>query len=228
MVSRLLRDIDEYQGSVFMRYALRLAPIAFVRPEELRKAECSEIDMEQAEGRIPAEKMDTNHIVPLSTQALAILEEIKPLTGKGKYVFLPLRTSLSPMSEKGSSHSRSQGAFRAGRQGTGPLWSLGLEGVEAATPHGQGLATVGGWNMFYTRFIRLLTIFHERSDEAGKFVSRLRSEMENLWLFLQGNGEAPTNYHAEGKSLTPRARCRRGCRTIDGSADHTQSVFRAE
>jgi len=106
-VAKLLRDIDEYQGSVVSRCALRLAPLVFVRPGELRKAEWSEIDLEQAEWRIPAEKMKmaSPHIVPLSKQALAILEEIKPLTGSGRYVFPSLRTSLRPMSENTVSYA---------------------------------------------------------------------------------------------------------------------------
>ncbi len=100
-IGELLRAIDGYKGHFISRCALRLAPLVFVRPGELRQAEWSEIDLDKAEWKIPAEKMKTRqvHIVPLSRQAIAILEEIKPLTGSGKYVFPSIRTNKRPMSE---------------------------------------------------------------------------------------------------------------------------------
>jgi integrase len=72
-----------------------------VRPGELRKAEWTEINLAAAEWRIPAEKMKMRavHIVPLSTQAAALLSELKPLTGNGRYVFPGARTVTRPMSE---------------------------------------------------------------------------------------------------------------------------------
>ncbi len=100
-IGELLRNLAGYQGNFITRCALRLAPLVFVRPGELRKAEWAEIDFEKAEWRIPAEKMKMRavHIVPLSTQALALLREIQPLTGSGQYVFTGARTSKRPMSE---------------------------------------------------------------------------------------------------------------------------------
>lgn len=100
-IGELLRVIDGYEGSLVTRCALQLASLTFVRPGELRHAEWSEIDLDKAEWRIPPEKMKmrTLHIVPLSTQALAVLKEIKPLTGRGKYVFPGIRTNRRPMSE---------------------------------------------------------------------------------------------------------------------------------
>jgi integrase len=97
----LLRAIDGYRGSDVTRYALQLAPLVFVRPGELRKAEWSEIDLEAGEWRIPAErmKMKTKHIVPLSSQAVAILRALQPLTGKGHYVFPGARSRERCMSE---------------------------------------------------------------------------------------------------------------------------------
>lgn len=99
-ISELLRAIDGYTGHVITRCALRLAPLIFVRPGELRHAEWSEIDLERAEWKIPAEKMKMRitHIVPLATQAVDILREIEPLTGRGRYVFPSLRTIQRPMS----------------------------------------------------------------------------------------------------------------------------------
>jgi integrase len=100
-VGGLLRTIETYEGSHVVRCALRLAPLLFVRPGELRKAEWSEIDLDGQEWRIPAEKMKmrTVHIVPLSRQAVAILRELHLLTGSGQYVFPSLRTKDRPMSE---------------------------------------------------------------------------------------------------------------------------------
>ncbi|MBV1719435.1 MAG: tyrosine-type recombinase/integrase [Desulfomicrobium sp.] len=101
-VADLLRRIDEYQGGNVVRCALRLAPLFFVRPGELRHAEWSEFNIERQEWRIPSEKMKARvlHIVPLSKQALTILEnELRPLTGAERYLFPGRRGSARPMSE---------------------------------------------------------------------------------------------------------------------------------
>lgn len=100
-VGDLLRAINDYQGHFVTKCALRLAPLVFVRPGELRHAEWSEIDLDAAEWRIPAErmKMRVKHIVPLSKQAIVILRELQPLTGDGKYIFPCVRTLKRPMSE---------------------------------------------------------------------------------------------------------------------------------
>ena len=81
--------------------ALKLTPLVFVRPGELRTAEWAEIDLDAAEWRIPANKMKmkVDHLVPLSTQAMEILRGIQPITGHGQYVFPSLRTGERPMSE---------------------------------------------------------------------------------------------------------------------------------
>ena len=99
-VAELLRAIDGYQGSFVTRCALRLAPLVFVRPGELRQAQWVEIDLDVAEWNIPAERMKMKHahLVPLSRQAVEILREIKPLTGSSPYVFPSLRSSARPMS----------------------------------------------------------------------------------------------------------------------------------
>ncbi len=97
----LLRAIEVFTGAFTTRCALRLAPLVFVRPGELRHAEWTEFDFGKAEWRVPAVKMKRKeqHIVPLSHQAIAILREIQPLTGNGRYVFPSERTSERPMSE---------------------------------------------------------------------------------------------------------------------------------
>jgi len=99
--AELLRAMDGYQGSFVTKCALRLAPLVFVRPGELRKSEWTEIDLDKAEWNIPAERMKMRepHLVPLSTQAVEILRELHALTGEGRYVFPGARTNGRPMSD---------------------------------------------------------------------------------------------------------------------------------
>jgi integrase len=100
-IGELLRAINGYSGSFITKCALQLAPLTFVRPGELRHAEWTEIELDAAEWRIPGAKMKMKdrHIVPLSRQAVEVLESIHPLTGSGRYVFPGLRTYDRPMSE---------------------------------------------------------------------------------------------------------------------------------
>lgn len=101
-VGALLRAIDGYNGQPTTRAALKLAPMLFVRPIELRAALWAEIDLDRAEWRIGADrmKMDEKHIVPLPRQAVAILREIEPFTkGTSKYVFPALNNPNRPLSE---------------------------------------------------------------------------------------------------------------------------------
>jgi len=99
-IGELIRAINGYSGSFITSTALKLSSLLFVRPGELRQAEWSEIDFDTNEWRIPAEKMKMRmlHIVPLSNQAITVLREIEPLTGRGKYVFPSNRTVTRPMS----------------------------------------------------------------------------------------------------------------------------------
>lgn len=100
-VGELLRAIHGYSGHPATVAALKLAPLLFVRPGELRHAEWSEIDLEAAEWRIPGAKMKmgADHIVPLATQAVEVLTELQRLTGRARYVFPSVRTGARPMSE---------------------------------------------------------------------------------------------------------------------------------
>lgn len=99
-VGPLLRAIDGYEGSSIVKWALQLAPLVFVRPGELRQAEWSEIDFDNATWTIPAERMKMRqpHLVPLSEQAIAILKESQALTGGGRFVFPGHRSNTRPMS----------------------------------------------------------------------------------------------------------------------------------
>ncbi len=99
-VAPLLRALDGYQGHFVVKCALKLAPLFFVRPGELRHAEWSEIDLDEAVWNIPAHKMKMKqaHIVPLCRQALEILIELKEVTGASRYVFPSGRSNTRPMS----------------------------------------------------------------------------------------------------------------------------------
>jgi integrase len=90
--AELLRTIDGYTGTFVVKSALQLAPLVFVRPGELRQAEWEHIDLETKEWRYLVTKTQTPHIVPLSKQAIKILEELHPLTGHGRFVFPSART----------------------------------------------------------------------------------------------------------------------------------------
>ena len=98
-VAELLRAFDGFRGTFVVKSALLLAPLLFVRPGELRKAEWSAFDLEKAEWRYLVTKTKTDHLVPLAPQAVAILRELHPLTGNGRYVFPGARDPHTPMSD---------------------------------------------------------------------------------------------------------------------------------
>jgi integrase len=100
-IGALLRAIEGFDGQPTTKAALRLAPLVFVRPGELRHAECKEFDLDKAEWVIPAEKMKMKrpHRVPLSRQALVILEDLKEVTGEGRWLFPSVRSVTRPISE---------------------------------------------------------------------------------------------------------------------------------
>jgi len=97
-VGALLSTLYGYEGSPTVRAALRLAPLVFVRPGELRTAQWADIDLDAAEWRYSVTKTKTLHIVPLATQAVDILHELHPLTGRWRYVFPNGRSRNRPMS----------------------------------------------------------------------------------------------------------------------------------
>jgi integrase len=104
----LLRAIDDYQGLAVTRAALRFVPLVFQRPGEVRHAEWNEFDLDSATWTIPARRMKRTkagkadgpaHIVPLSTQAVAVLRDLHPVTGHGRFVFPSPRTGERPISD---------------------------------------------------------------------------------------------------------------------------------
>jgi integrase len=136
-VGELLRAIDAYKGAFVTRCALRLAPLVFVRPGELRAAQWAEFDFDKSEWRIPATRMKSRvqHMVPLSTQAIAILRELQPLTGRFPFAFPSVRSRYRAMSENAV---------------TGALRRMGYTGQDM-TGHGfrsmaSTLLNEQGWN----------------------------------------------------------------------------------
>jgi integrase len=97
-VSGFLRACDAFQGTHEVRAALLLAPLVFTRPGELRKAKWTDFDLDRAEWKYLVTKTETDHIVPLSRQAIAILKDLYPLTGDGEYLF-PGRDRTKPFSD---------------------------------------------------------------------------------------------------------------------------------
>ena len=95
----IVRAIDGYDGELVVRCALRLGPLVFVRPGELRHAEWKDFDLEGSEWRFVVTKTKLAHIVPLSKQAVAVLKELQPLTGHNRYVFPSARSNQRPMSD---------------------------------------------------------------------------------------------------------------------------------
>lgn len=137
-IGALLRAIEGYEGSFVVRCALKLAPLVFVRPGELRHAEWAEIDLEAAEWRVPAHKMKKReaHIVPLATQAVALLRELEPLTGRRAYVFPSVRTAERPMSE-----NTVNAALRRLGYGKEEITGHGLRAMASTILHEQGWPT---------------------------------------------------------------------------------------
>lgn len=127
-IGALLRACDGYTGNFVTHCALKLSFPVMLRPGEVRQAEWTEVDLDRAEWRIPAAKMKMRdeHIIPLSRQALAIFEEIKPLTGIGRFVFPSVRSNARPMSE-----NTANGALRR----------LGCTGEEMTTHGFRGMAS---------------------------------------------------------------------------------------
>lgn len=98
-VAPLLRALWGYQGGAVVQAALKVAPLVFVRPGELRTARWADIDLEAAEWRYTTSKTGTPHIVPLASQVVDVLRALHPLTGRGGYVFPSERGKGRPMSE---------------------------------------------------------------------------------------------------------------------------------
>lgn len=98
-VAELLRAIDGFKGTFTVQTALRLAPLVFVRPSELRRAKWMDIDLEAGHWSYRVSKTKTDHLVPLSMQAIKLLSDMKPFSGHGEFVFMGGHDPKKPMSE---------------------------------------------------------------------------------------------------------------------------------
>jgi len=194
-IGELLRAIDGYQGSLVTRCALKLAPLTFVRPGELRHAEWSEINFEAGEWRIPGArmKMKEKHIVPLSRQALEVLQELQPLTGGGRYIFPGARSAERPMSENAVLAAlRRMGFTKEEMTGHGfrsmamtVLLELGWDKdtVDRQLSHGERNKVVAAYN--FAQYLpsrrKLMQAWADHLDalrEGGKVVPLFRAEGE--------------------------------------------------
>ena len=179
-VGPLARAIDGYDGYASVRYALQLSMLLFVRPGEIRKAEWSEIDADKAHWNIPGErtKMRKDHLVPLCTQALAVLERLRALTGHGRFLFPSLRTNERPISD--------------GTTGAA-LRRMGYTGQEM-TPHGfRAMArTILDEQLQFPPHIVEQQLAHAVKDPLGRAYNRTkhlpeRKAMMQTWAdYLDG------------------------------------------
>jgi integrase len=173
-VGPMLRALDQYQGSFVVQCALKLAPLWFCRPGELRSAEWSEVDFAARTYSIPPErmKMGLGHIIPLSEQAVAILEKLKEVTGRGRFVFPSGRTTLRCMSENAI---------------TAALRRMGFDGEELT---GHGFRAMARTILDEVLDVRADFIEHQLAhavkDPNGRAYNRTthlesRREMMQLW-----------------------------------------------
>lgn len=134
-VGILLRTIDAYNGQAVTRMALRLSPHLFVRPGELRQAEWAELDLEKAVWSIPAERMKMRkaHKVPLSHQSLALIEELREISGHRQHLFPCMGSPRRPMSENGVN----QALRRMGYE-TGEMTAHGFRALAASLLNEMG------------------------------------------------------------------------------------------
>ena len=172
-IGQLLRAMNDYQGHVPTQFALKLAPLFFVRPGELRAAEWTELNLANAEWRIPAHrmKMREEHVVPLARQAIDLLTELQAWTGKGTYLFPSPISNKRPLSENSI---------------TAALRRMGYSGQEM-TWHGfRSMASTrlneAGW---HPDLIELQLAHMERNDirDAYNRATRLpeRRKMMQAW-----------------------------------------------
>lgn len=177
-VGGLLRAIDAYQGGLVVSVALRLHPLLFCRPGELRGMKWGEVNLERGEWRYTVSKTNLDHLVPLSRQAVALLKEIEPLSGGGEYVF-PGRGGKRPISDMTLSV-----AFRR----------MGIDTASEATPHGWRATarTMLAERLGYDPRIIELQLAHSVPDALGRaynralFLDERREMMQKYSDYLDG------------------------------------------
>ena len=163
-VGELMRDIDGYHGSYIVKCAFKLSPLLFVRPGELRKMAWKDVNIDAAEWIYHVSKTDTMHIVPLAWQAVEVLREIQPLTGRGMYVFPSERDHNRPMSDN---------AIRSALRRMG--WTN-----DEMTPHGfRAMASTMLDNMGYKQEWLERQLAHE---EANKVKAAYKRDAWRMYL----------------------------------------------
>lgn len=175
----LLRVVDGYTGTPVVRVALRLQPLLFVRPGELRSMRWADVDVDDAQWRFEASKTKTPHIVPLSRQAIALVEELRPLTGAGEFVFPSTRSAQRCMSNN---------TINAG------LRRLGIDTRTEMTGHGWRAAarTILEERLGFRPEVIELQLAHAVRDPLGRAYNRTthiveRTRMMQAWAdFLDG------------------------------------------
>jgi integrase len=195
-VGQLLRDIDQYSGHFIVCLALRLAPLVFQRPGELRYAEWDEFNLEAGTWIIPIERMKLKlnqkakragekHMVPLSTQAIAILREIHPLTGKGKLVFPSVR--IAPDTKGKNAKPLSENTLNAA------LRNMGYDKSTMTTHGWRAVArTLLDAILGHTPTAIERQLFHAVADPLGESYNRAqhvdeRRRMMQIWAdYLDG------------------------------------------
>ena len=195
-VAQLLRALHGYDGHPVVEAALKLAPLVFVRPGELRAAEWSEIDLEAAEWRIAAHrmKMRRQHVVPLARQSVTILKDIQPLTGRGRYVFPSPHTRERPMSENAI---------------TAALRRMGYTGEQMSWHGFRAMASTLLNEMGHPPDVIELQLAHQERNEVRAAYNRAqrleeRQKMMQAWAdyldgLRTGSNVVPFRRPAEGK-----------------------------
>ena len=186
-VGRLLLAMEGFQGTAVVKSALLLSPLLFQRPGEIRAMEWSEINWDAHQWEIPAErmKMGQPHIVPLSAQAVALLEELQPLTGRGRYVF---------PSARGASRCLSENGVRTA------LRTIGYDN-DTMTPHGFRamartiLDEVLGYRVDWIEH----QLAHAVRDANGRAYNRT-SHLEGRTKMMQGWADYLDNLKAQAKA----------------------------
>ena len=159
-VAELLRTIDSYKGGPIVRAALRLAPLVFVRPGELRSAKWADIDLDRAEWKYIVVKTKTEHLVPLSRQAVDILKDLHPLTGEREYVFPNVRPGR-PMADATINRA---------------LQTMGYDTAKEMTAHGfRAMArTLIAEELHYSPEVIEHQLAHRVSDPLGTAYNRTK------------------------------------------------------
>lgn len=188
-VGRLLRDIQHYDGRPVVKAALELSALLFQRPGEIRQMKWEEINWREGRWEIPAAKMkmDRDHIVPLSRQAIEVLKRVEPITGRFMYVFPNERSRTRAMSDNGIRSA---------------LRTLGYRN-EDMTPHGfraMARTLLDEELRFRPDWIEQ-QLAHRVSDPLGRAYNRTafideRTKMMQVWADYLGHLRDGDNDHA--------------------------------